>query len=75
MSNIEGEVILSEMVNNTEHKFGEQSSYFPVNVIMENGETIPALFTKDQIDTAVERAARNPEDIPKDESFWNFLFN
>jgi hypothetical protein len=42
--------------------------YFPCMV---DGE--PALFTRHQIDIAQAQAERNPEDIPKDESFWDFL--
>ena len=57
----------TEEVQNLDRKFGSCLFYLPCMI---DGE--PALFTKSQIDEALARAARNPEDIPN-KSFWSFM--
>ncbi|MDR2219741.1 MAG: hypothetical protein LBE24_04080 [Methylobacillus sp.] len=52
---------LGKAIRNREHKFGESDSYFLCDVIR-NGERLPALFTREQVNTALARADRNPED-------------
>jgi hypothetical protein len=71
---IESKLFLTEEVENTERTFGSQKTYFPLKIQNEDGEISVALFTKDQIDVAIERAGRNPEDIPEDKTFWQSLF-
>jgi hypothetical protein len=60
-------IYTDEAVENTYRKFGECMKYIPATV---DGK--PALFTKYQLDQAVARAERNPEDVPG-KSFWEFL--
>ena len=62
-----------EKVNNVEPRFGSQKEYYPCNIEC-CGFSTPALFTKNQIDVAIDRAMRNPEDIMEDKTFWDFLF-
>ncbi len=57
-----------EVVENTEHKFGEVMKYYPCLI---DGE--PALFTRFQLDEAILRGRHNPEDIPGNKNFWQFL--
>lgn len=72
---IDSRLWTSEKVKNTEHKFGETGGvYYPVYIEDENGNEVPAMFTKGQIDVAISRAARNPEDMPEDKSFFEKLF-
>ena len=63
---------LNDKVENTERKFGEALEYYPVEVVLENGDSQWAMFTKGEIDSAVERATKNKEDIPK--SLWESIF-
>lgn len=53
---------LDEPVENSEHKFGEAGTYFRVDVIDADGDRKVAFFTEAQIQVAIDRAARNPED-------------
>lgn len=72
---IESIIKLSESVDNKERRFGGSLEYYPVYIISENGNATPALFTKDQIKVATERAERNAEDVPeKDGGFFFGLF-
>jgi len=70
---MDSKILLKEAVHNSERRFGSTNIYYPVKVITANGDEVNALFTEDQIDIAAERATRNPEDIPEDQSFWDFL--
>ncbi len=70
---MKSKIHLAEKVENKDRRFGSQLEYFPVMVAYSGGETSPALFTKSQIEKAIARAERNPEDIPG-ESFWEKLF-
>ncbi|MFK5952479.1 MAG: hypothetical protein QM498_05415 [Desulfobacterium sp.] len=60
-------VYTTDVVKNTERKFGECTEYVLAEV-----DGMPALFTRYQLGEAVARAKRNPEDIPG-KSFWDFL--
>ena len=64
---MKSEIDTSEEVANIDRTFGSGLYYFPCMV---DGK--PALFTKTQIKDALERAERNPKDIPK-RSFWEIL--
>ena len=73
---IDSKIKMSEEVENKDRAFGSCSSYYPTYVVMVDGKEIPALFTIDQLNNAMERANRNPEDLEdKDTSFWGWLFN
>ena len=70
---MKSKIILEEMVDNKERKFGSTDKYYPAHVIDEDGIENPALFTQDQIATAIQRALRNPEDMPED-TIWESIF-
>lgn len=57
----------TNVVWNHQRKFGSALSYVLCKI---DGK--PALFTKKQLRIAVERASKNPEDLPK--SFWEKMF-
>lgn len=67
-------MFLDESVDNRERKFGSADEYFPVRVITMEGQVINALFTQDQLATAIQRALRNPEDIPENTTIWQRIF-
>lgn len=53
---------------NTQRKFGEASCYIHAEI-----EGRDVLFTEDQVAVAVERAKRQPEDIPpRPRPLWNY---
>jgi len=64
---------LDEQVDNTERKFGEALEYYPTEIVLKDGTETWAMFTQSEIDTAIKRAAKNREDIPKSlwESIWS----
>ncbi len=69
MADIDSSIDTHEVVENKDRKFGAQLEYYPCMI---DGE--PALFTYGDLVSAKERAARNPEDIPEDKSFWDSLW-
>jgi len=69
MADIDSNIDTSEVVENKDRKFGSQLHYYPCMI-----DDKPALFTEDSLIRATKRAARNPEDIPEDKSFWGSLF-
>jgi len=71
---IDSKLIVKEMVSNTNRMFGSQAEYFPIYVEQENGDLVPALFTKSQIEVAIKRATQNKEDVPKRNTFLSFIF-
>lgn len=50
---------------NTQRRFGEDPSYYPVLVKWPSGVEEVALFTPEQLLVARERGAKNPEDTQK----------
>ncbi len=73
--NVKSEIFLKEEVENKERIFGSTDKYFPVIIVNQNNEKQTALFTKNQIREAIDRAKRNPEDIPENITFWKSLFD
>lgn len=71
---MESKIFLSKKVENKDRRFGSATEYYPAMVEDPDGIQTPALFTSAQIEEAQERAVRNPEDIPGEESFWGRLF-
>lgn len=69
---MESVIRIDEVVENKERKFGSNKYYYPCRVVNEDGETINALFTQEQINDAIFRAEKNPEDM-EDMSFWEWL--
>jgi aconitase A len=71
---IKSKINMKEELENKERKFGSTLNYYPAYVVMSEGEEVPALFTADQLKEAMDRAAKNPEDIEEEEtSFWSWL--
>ncbi len=79
---IKSKINMMEEVENKERKFGSTLNYYPAYIVMSDGEELPALFTSDQLKDAMERAAKNPEDLVDTETeyadyeggtFWNWL--
>jgi len=75
MSKVKSEINMNEAVDNKEHKFGEADVYFPCYINTAEG-TVAALFTKDQLEVAIERATKNIEDIDpgKEGGLFDWLF-
>ena len=71
---MDSKIYLSEKVKNKERKFGSQLEYYPCKIILADGTEKNALFTKNQINVAIDRANKNIEDIPKDVSLFEYLF-
>lgn len=65
---------LSERVNNTSRRFGQDPHYFPCLVVLKD-RSVHALFTAEQVRTAMLRARSNPEDCKDIVSAWNRLIN
>lgn len=70
---MESKILMTEVVENKERKFGADLKYFPARLELASGKVINCLFTVEQLQVAVERAENNPEDVPE-ESFWESLF-
>lgn len=49
-------------VENRDKKFNENKCYYSTWIKV-NGKTVPVMFTQDQIESAIYRAKRNPEDV------------
>jgi hypothetical protein len=62
---IEGRIYLAETVENKARKFGSWKNYVAAIVVDEEGNEHPALFTRHAIERAVDRAKKNPEDLPE----------
>lgn len=54
---------LRRPVSNEARRFGAVRYYYAAVVTDQEGVERPALFTLDQISTAIARAAANPEDV------------
>ena len=63
---------MDEKVENKERTFGSNPVYYPARVTLEDGTEKNALFTEGDVIQAVQRADRNPEDVPG-KSFWDYL--
>ena len=67
----------ADQVLNDARRFGSAPRYLPAEIVAVDGTRRPALFTRDQINTAIARAQVNPEDIPPQgfwTRFWQRLF-
>lgn len=64
-----------EKVENKDRKFGSATEYFPCYIIRLDGTEAPALFTQHQIEEAVERAEKNPEDVEERAAWLNRIFS
>ena len=66
-------IYLTELVENKERRFGSVLRYYPTRVELVDGVVHNALFTKNELDVAMERAESNSEDIPK-KTFLELIF-
>lgn len=64
----------NESVENRDRKFGADPFYFPAYVTKHTGEVVPALFTAEQINVAIERAKKNPEDVQAKATWIDTIF-
>jgi len=71
---MKSKIYADEVVKNKQGKTTSRSRYYPCLIIA--GSLIhTALFTRNQLDTAIERAGKNPEDVPVEQSFWTRLWS
>ena len=63
---MDSKIEMNEMVENKSRKFGSNLNYYPAYIYDEEGNKHEALFTADQLETAMERAQSNPEDMPEE---------
>ena len=76
--NIYSRLLKSEKIENAEKKFGAATEYYPLWVQGENStEQKFALFTEREVDMAVQRGTKNPEDVkppvPTLTQVWDLL--
>ena len=67
---------LGQLINvvNTERKFGSNQDYYVVHVNF-CGENKTLLMTEKEVNTAIDRAKENKEDVPKLKRPWySFLW-
>lgn len=57
-----GDVLI---VENTQKVTNADSQYYYIRVQMPDGTELPLLFTDTEFKVGVERAEKNPEDLPK----------
>lgn len=62
---MKSKVYLNEEVKNKGKHSAAAETYFPCKIIRSDGKVDQALFTKGQLLVAINRAARNPEDMPE----------
>lgn len=72
---MKSKIYLGEEVANKDRRFGSLLSYYPSIIIDRDGNETNALFTRAQVADAKERAKRNPEDVPGNKTFWEWIFN
>lgn len=65
----------SSLVKNKNKHHLAKDEYFLVYIEGVEGRTYPALFTINEMQNAMDRAWKNPEDAPNEKpSIWNKLF-
>jgi hypothetical protein len=70
---MQSKIYLKEEVKNKDRQFGGSPVYYPAFIYDRKEAKAPALFTKSQIREALLRAQKNPEDMPKKQTFWEWL--
>jgi len=70
---MKSKILMDEVVENTDRKFGSAKKYYPIMVHDLSGYANPAMFTEDEIVKAMERAKKNTEDFPDDDSWFNIF--
>lgn len=59
---IKSKIILDEVIENKDRKFGAATQYYPALAKYKDGVELPLLFTAADIAKARARASKNPED-------------
>jgi hypothetical protein len=67
-------IYADKVVKNKQSKTASRSQYYPC-LIVAGSLVHTALFTRNQLDTAIERAGKNPEDVPAEQPFWIKLWS
>jgi hypothetical protein len=62
---MKSKLYIKERVPNKDREFGEAEYYYPVKIELSDGAVEMALFTENQIITALKRALTNEEDFPE----------
>jgi len=70
---MKSKIYLEELVDNKDRKFGSTLEYYPVRIESNDGHIVNALFTNSQLDKAIFRANKNPEDVPE-LTIWESIF-
>lgn len=70
---VESKIILSEVVENKDRRFGAAPEYYPATIQYTHGGFAPVLFTNNDIDKARRRADSNPEDCEFAENKKGFI--
>ena len=70
---MKSKLYMNERVKNKDHTFGESDHYYPVKVVLADGSIKRALFTENQLATALDRAVTNSEDFPE-KTLLEYLF-
>ena len=60
---VKSRLFVTESVENTSPHAKADKNYFVVYVQLENGVLLPALFTDADLQKALKRAEKNPEDV------------
>lgn len=71
---MKSKIYYSEAVSNKDRHFGSEEVYYPCRMVMPDGTEAPALFTRTQLEVAMGRAKKNPEDVPRERSFLEAIF-
>jgi hypothetical protein len=73
---MKSEIYLSDKVKNKDRHPAANPYYYPINVVFPSGEQRVGMFTLHDIQEAIQRAQKNPEDIPQGttKGFWAKVF-
>jgi len=71
---MKSKILMSEVVENKERKFGANLVYYPAQITLDDGTVVDALFTAGMLEDAIDRAKVNPEDMPETKSFLQGIF-
>lgn len=62
-----------QQVDNTKKHFAANSKYNFIRVQLPSGKEVELLFTDKEIQRAIDRASKNPEDLPQTSKFRNLF--
>ena len=74
MKSMKSVLYRKEKIDNKERHFGAAEQYYPAWVVDSNGKERFALFLETEVERALYRGERNPEDlVPKMSGFRKFV--